>query len=107
MASIQKRPNGMWRARYRDPDGREHAAHRATKREAQLWLDEKTAQIVTGTHVDPQNARTTVRAYFDEWSTRQVWAAGTATAMSLAVRTCNFSDRQLGALRRSDVEAWI
>ena len=34
MASIAKRPNGQWRARYRDPDGREHARHFARKVDA-------------------------------------------------------------------------
>ncbi|GGS16233.1 hypothetical protein GCM10010269_64350 [Streptomyces humidus] len=27
MANSQKRPNGKWRARYRDLDGKEHARH--------------------------------------------------------------------------------
>ena len=30
MASIKRRPDGKWRARYRDPSGKEHAAHFAT-----------------------------------------------------------------------------
>ncbi len=34
MASIAKRPDGHWRARYRDPTGREHARHFARKIEA-------------------------------------------------------------------------
>ena len=44
MASIQKRPNGMWRARYRDEYGREHTKHEARKVDAQQWLDEQMAQ---------------------------------------------------------------
>ena len=27
MASINKRPDGVWRARYRDEAGREHSKH--------------------------------------------------------------------------------
>jgi hypothetical protein len=53
VASIAKRPNGQWRARYRDPDGREHARHFARKVDAQRWLDEATAGLVTGQYVDP------------------------------------------------------
>jgi hypothetical protein len=34
-ASIQKRPNGKWRARYRDAAGREHARHFPRKLDAQ------------------------------------------------------------------------
>ena len=32
MASIKKRPDGRYRARYRDPDGREHARHFVLRR---------------------------------------------------------------------------
>ena len=31
MASVKRRPDGVWRARYRDLDGREHAKHFARK----------------------------------------------------------------------------
>jgi hypothetical protein len=48
MASIQKRPNGSWRARYRDLDGRENARHFTRRVDAQRWLDEITTSIVTG-----------------------------------------------------------
>jgi hypothetical protein len=48
MASIKKRSDGRWRARYRDETDREHARHFARKLDAQRWLDEVTASIVTG-----------------------------------------------------------
>jgi hypothetical protein len=35
MASIAKRPNGQWRARYRDDAGKEHARHFPRKIDAQ------------------------------------------------------------------------
>ncbi|WP_237841927.1 malate:quinone oxidoreductase [Cellulosimicrobium cellulans] len=35
MASIKRRPNGMWRARYRDEADKEHAKHFARKVDAQ------------------------------------------------------------------------
>lgn len=40
MSSIKKRPGGMWRARYRDAAGREHARHFRTKAKGQQWLDQ-------------------------------------------------------------------
>src|SRR6202022_4525901 len=43
MASIKKRPDGRWRARYRDDDGKEHAHHAPTRAAAQRWLDGQTA----------------------------------------------------------------
>jgi hypothetical protein len=54
MASIKRRPDGIWRARYRDEAGKEHAKHLARKIDAQRWLDEVTASVVTGSYVDPK-----------------------------------------------------
>jgi hypothetical protein len=41
MASVKKRPDGKWRARYRGLDGREHARHFARKVDAERWLIEQ------------------------------------------------------------------
>lgn len=60
MASIKRRPDGVWRARYRDEAGKEHARHFARKVDGQAWLDEQTAALVSGTHVAPRKARITV-----------------------------------------------
>lgn len=49
MSNIQRRPNGRWRARYRAPNGKEHA----TKAEAQRWLDEQASGLVTGRWLGP------------------------------------------------------
>jgi hypothetical protein len=54
VASIKKRSDGKYRARYRDGDGREHARHFGRKVDAQRWLDEVTASMVTGSYVDPK-----------------------------------------------------
>ncbi len=72
MARIQRRPDGRWRARYRDAAGKEHAKHFGRKAEAQRWLDEVTADTVTGHYVDPRAGRLTFDAYCLEWSSRQV-----------------------------------
>lgn len=67
MASIQKRPNGKYRARYRDETGREHAKHFTRKADAQQWLDEQTAAMVTGQYVDPKSAKMTVEQWCETW----------------------------------------
>ena len=59
MASIQKRSNGKWRARYSDSAGNEHAKHFDRKVDGQRWLDEVTTSIVTGKYVDPNAGRVT------------------------------------------------
>jgi len=60
MASITKRPDGRWRARYRDKAGKEHAKHFDRKVDGQRWLDEVTAAAVTGQYVDPKAGRETM-----------------------------------------------
>lgn len=70
MASIALRPNGRYRARYRDDDGCEHAQHFRTKAEGELWLKEQGARLIRGEWVDPRRAQLTVA----EWS--ETWMAG-------------------------------
>lgn len=109
MASIKKRPDGIWRARYRDQAGREHAKHFQRKVDAQRWLDEVTTAVVTGTYVDPKTARTTV----EEWCA--TWLAGYGTRRASTVRqgrvhvariVAEFGPQRLGDVRPSHVKAW-
>jgi transposase-like protein len=59
MASVARRPDGQWRARYRDAAGKEHSKHFGRKVDAQRWLDEVTTAVVTGRYVDPGAGRVT------------------------------------------------
>lgn len=56
-----------WRARYVDAAGGEHSKAFALKAEAQRWLDQQTAAVVTGKHVAPRDARITVAQWCDLW----------------------------------------
>jgi len=105
--NIAKRSHGKWRARYRDEAGNERARHFDRKIDAQRWLDETSASVLTGTYADPQAGKVTFAAFFGEWSARQVWAPGTVLAMSLAARSVPFGSKPMKLVRRSDVEAWI
>lgn len=107
MSSIVRRPNGQWRARYRDEQGKEHARHFARKVDGQKWLDEVTASIVTGLYVDPEAGRITFAAYFSSWSARQIWAPTTAAAMALAGRSVTFAHVRMADLRASHLETWV
>ncbi|SDY23607.1 hypothetical protein SAMN05661080_02802 [Modestobacter sp. DSM 44400] len=59
--------DGRWRARYRDPAGREHARHFDRKVDAQRWLDSVTTAVGTGTYVDPRRAKATVGELAPVW----------------------------------------
>ena len=109
MASIQKRDNGKWRARYRDDDGREHARHFGRKADAQAWLDGQTAKLVAGTHVTPRTARTTVGEWCDTWlegyKTRRGSTVRQAEVHVKRIREA-FGPMQLSAVRPSHVRTW-
>lgn len=107
MASIQKRSDGSWRARYRDEAGREHSRHFPRKVDAERWIGQVTASVVIGNYVDPRAGRVTFDAYFDSWSARQVWVRGTLDAMTLAAKSVNFGHLSINAIRRSHIETWI
>jgi integrase len=107
MASIAKRPDGQWRARYRDETGKEHSKHFRRRVDAQRWLDEVTAAVVTGQYVDPKAGRVTFRSFYADWSQRQLWTSGTVLAMNLSARSVPFYDLALGIVRKSHVESWV
>jgi integrase len=109
MASIAKRPDGGWRARYRDATGKEHARHFARKIDAQQWLNGVTTAVQTGAYVDPKTARTTV----DQWCV--TWLEGYATRRPSTVRQAEvhvkqineaFGSMPLASVRPSHVKSW-
>lgn len=109
MASIKKRPNGQWRARYRDDAGKEHARHFTRKTDATEWLKQQTAKLVAGTHVTPRQAKTTVGEWCDTWI--EGYRGNRATTVRqaevhLARIKTEFGGMRLGAVRPSQVRAW-
>ncbi len=106
MASIVRRPDGTYRPRYRDEHGKEHR-HFKRKVDAQRWLDEVTATTVTGDYVDPAAGRITFRAWFTEWSGRQVWERGTTLAARQAADSVTFADVPMRQIRPSHVQQWV
>lgn len=108
MASVRKLPNGKWQAQFRPvPGGRQRTKTDARKAVVQRWLDEQTAAIVTGMYADPRAGRLTLQAFFDTWSTRQIWETTTTNAMTLAVSCCTFKDQPLRAITKAHIEEWV
>lgn len=110
MASIRKRPDGQYRARYRGPDGREHARHFARKIDAQRWLDEATAALVTGQFVDPRAGRVTFREFAEQWRTTAPHGPSTRDLVARRLERRVYpvlGDVQLGAIRSTRVQALV
>lgn len=80
MASIDKRPDGGYRARWREyPGGPQKTRQVARKGDAQLFLDAIRGDLAHGLYVDPAGGRTLFRDYAEEWRSTQVHRSGTAT----------------------------
>lgn len=107
MASIQKRPDGQWRARYRDDAGKEHARHFPRKLDAQRWLNEVSASVVSGTYVDPRAGTITFEQWFTLWEERQIWSRGTRLSAAQALQSATFADVQMKKIMPSHLQAWV
>ncbi|GAA1624748.1 tyrosine-type recombinase/integrase [Actinoplanes couchii] len=70
--SIAKRPNGKYRARYRDPGGHEHSRHFDRKADADRWLNSVKTSIARGEWIDPALAKVTVGDWAARWIANQV-----------------------------------
>ena len=111
MGNIQKRDNGMWRARYRDPSGRERARHFKRKIDSERWLVSVEGAKHRGEWIDPAMSRITV----GDWSTR--WLQGqsqlkpqTRERYRNIVRVQILPEWErirLSAISHADVVAWV
>jgi integrase len=111
MGSVQKRPDGKWRARYRDPSGREHARHFDRKLDAQRWVDSQETAKTRGEWVDPALSRVTVGSWAAEWLAGQVQLKPSTRARYagvLRVQVLPTWERvPLKAVTHTDVCRWI
>ncbi|WP_253270454.1 tyrosine-type recombinase/integrase [Kocuria marina] len=107
--NIKQRPNGAWRARYRDEDGREHARHFKLKRDAEAWLQEITASMVRGDYLDPKQAAMTVGEWCEKWFAGY---GGNKQSTVKQARThikrieTHFGRKKLRSLKPSDINEW-
>lgn len=99
-----------WRARYVAPDGKEHARAFARKTDAQSWLNEVTAAVVTGQYVDPKAGEVSFRDYAERWREMQVQRPSSRAHIEIMLRRHSYptlGDRQLSSILPSDVQAWV
>jgi integrase len=110
MASIAKRANGQYRARYRDASGKEHSRHFARKTDAQRWLNEVTASVVTGQYVDPKGGRVTFRDYAELWRVAQVHRPTSQAHVESVLRRHAYpflGDKPMSSILPSEIQAWV
>jgi integrase len=111
MGSVQKRPDGRWRARYRDAAGKEHARHFDRKLDAQRWVDAQETAKSRGDWIDPARARVTVGQWSAEWLDGQVQLKPSTRARYAGVLRTQVLptwDRvPLSAVTHTDVTRWV
>jgi integrase len=115
VAHIQDRGKSVerrWQARYRDPDDKTKEITHTFRRkiDAQRWLDEETADIVTGRYVDPRAGRVTLRAFADDWLESQTFDVSTREGTERRLRLHvlpTLGGLELRALKPSTVQAWL
>jgi integrase len=111
VGSIDKRPSGRWRARYRDPEGRLRSQSFDRKADAERFLARTGADLQRGEWIDP----TLRRVRFEEWA--DLWWATTVRLRPTTRRGYwqilhnhvlpYFGQRQLAAIDYMDVERFI
>lgn len=97
----------VWRARYRDAAGKEHAKHFELKRDADTWLNQQTASIVTGQYVDPKAGEVTWATWTAAWIGLRSWADGTVKAAETALQSVSWADEPMSRVTIEHVEAWV
>lgn len=117
--SIAKRPKKdrsgkvtghIWRARYRDEQGKEHSKHFPRKSDGERWLDEVTASVVTGQYVAPTAGKISLRDFAEHWRSIQVVRPNTASHYETMLRRHVYptlGHMMLSDLRPTHVQAWV
>jgi integrase len=109
--NIQRRPDGKWRARYRDANHREHARHFSRKRDAEQWLASQKVAIARGEWVEPARSKITIGEWLPAWLALQVQLKpSTMVRYEVALR-CQILPRfefvPLSRITHSEVASWV
>lgn len=111
MASIDKRPNGHYRARWREyPGGPQKTRQFPRRKDAEAFLDGIRGDLVKGLYVDPAGGRTPFKTYAESWRQMQVHRPGTEVQVESYLRLHAYptlGERPLSAVRPSEIQAWI
>lgn len=108
--SIHRTPEGKYRAKWRDPSGRQRSKNFATKRAARDFLAEIQRAVISGQYVDPHSGRTSfavhAMAWLDNRNTEDTTAARDRSVMKIHVLP-QWGDWPLGKIDHAAVQAWV
>jgi integrase len=107
--SVQRRPDGRWRARWRGPDGVERAKHFDTRREGMAWEAAERARAQRGEWLDATSRAVTFGDFAETWAASQPWRPTTTTRAASTLRhhlLPAFGARPLASVRPSEVQTF-
>jgi hypothetical protein len=113
MSSVDKRPNGMWRARWREyPGGPQRARHFPRKIDAERFLVKVQHRLMSGVYTSPAAGRITLAQSTAEWldRRRRRWRAATFDRYERELRLHilpTLARWPVAHLRREHFEAWV
>jgi integrase len=111
MASIDKRTDGTYRARWREyPGGPQRTKSFTRKIDAERHIAEVTVALARGSYLTKQQAAVTLTQYRRTFVARQVWRDRTRDIATHSLERCEAilgPDRPLTAIRRGDVEGLV
>ncbi len=111
MASIDKRSDGRYRARWREyPGGPQRTRQFRRKGDAERFLDTVRGDLARGVYIDPNGGRTLFQDYAETWRAGQLHRPSTAVQLETYLWVHAYPTlgrRQLRAIRRSDIQIWV
>jgi len=111
MASIDKRPNGNYRIRWRETPGATQKTRTfERKKDAVRFLDHIRGDLARGMYIDPDGGQIPFQEYAEEWRAAQMHRRNTAKQVETYLRLHAYptlGNRPLGAVRRSEIQLWV
>jgi integrase len=116
VASVEKRQRSdsghvTWRARYRDPSGKDRSKTFRRKVDAEKFLIEVENSKLTGSYIDNSRGRVTLGEWADLWLVNQVQLKPSTYARYEGILREHIKPRwrdvELSKVTHSDVQSWV
>ena len=111
MGTITRDKSGGWRARYRDPSGKQRSRNFPRRRDAEQFLTSVDHSKATNAYVDPALGRITFGSWVKEWRRGVVDLRPSTLARDDGYigryLLPAFERRRLAEIHHADVRAWV
>jgi integrase len=108
--SIHRTQEGTYRAKWRDPSGRQRSKNFTTKREARSFLAEQETAKTRGQYVDPQAGKVHFAVHAEAWLTSRTTESTTRARDESVMRTHvlpQWGGWQLAKIDHLSVQSWV